>query len=210
MNPDTEIRPLDVLFKEHLDNSIECGQILNLLFLNLHDPEPHIARIKRLEERGDRLTAEAYHALELLPYSELVYLTQQFVKRLDDIVDGMNDTARVIDIFIPGQAEEAARQILALILEMAARLLAEVRRYPNNELASVRQCRETLKKAEEKADMVYHEWRKAHRRHSSLSLISETDWTEILGILEATTDACYHSALLLERITRYHWRQSAS
>ena len=209
MNADTESRPLERLFVEHLENSIECGQALNQLFSRLDDPEPLIAQIKRLEEHGDRLTAEAYRALEPLPYTELVYLTQQFVKHLDDIVDGLNNTARVIDIFIPGEPEEAAQQILATIQDMSARLLVEVRRYPGNELAAVRECREALKRWEEQADSVYHEWRKAHRRHSALSLISEMDWTEILGILEATTDACYHSALLLERITRYHLRQAS-
>ena len=210
MNPDHESRPLETLFKAHLDNSIECGLALNRLFSDLARPEVHIAEIKRMEEFGDRLTAEAYRALESLPYTELVYLTQQFVKHLDDIVDGLNNTARVIDIFTPDLAEEAAQRILSMVMEMVARLATEVRQYPDNELASVRQCREALKQWEEEADSTYHEWRKSHRRHSSLSLISETDWTEILGILEGTTDACYHSALLLERITRYHLRQATA
>lgn len=212
MNIDTiypmQPRPLDILFKEHLGNSIRCGDMLSRLFANLHDPESYIAQVKQLEEQGDRLTAESYHALELLSYSELVQITQEFVKYLDDIVDGMNNTARVIDIFTPDNIEAAAQQILSIILSMVSRLLAEVQQYPENQLASVKQCREELKKWEENADTIYHEWRKAHRRHSSLSLISEMDWTEILGILEQTTDACYHSALLLERITRYHLRQS--
>lgn len=54
--------------------------------------------------------------------------------------------------------------------------------------------------------MVYHEWRKSHRRYSTLSLLPEFDWTEILGILEKTTDDCYHAALLLERITKQRFR----
>jgi len=42
-----------------------------------------------------------------------------------------------------------------------------------------------------------------------LSLIAETDWTEILGILEQTTDACYHSVLSLERIAKHRVRENA-
>lgn len=201
-------RSLEILVEEQLANSLRCGESLSRLFAHLDDPEPHIAQIKQFEEYGDRLTAEAYNALELLPYSELVHLDQQFIKYLDDIIDGMNNTARVIDIFMPGTVEAAAQDILSILLEMVAGLQSEIAHYPHNELDGVRLCRANLKKCEERADVVYHEWRKSHRRHSTLSLISETDWTEILRILEETTDACYHSALVLERIVRYHLRQT--
>ena len=40
-----------------------------------------------------------------------------------------------------------------------------------------------------------------------LSLIEENNWTEILGVLEQTTDDVYHAALLLERITRFRQKQ---
>jgi hypothetical protein len=40
-----------------------------------------------------------------------------------------------------------------------------------------------------------------------LSLIEENNWTEILGVLEETTDAAYHAGLLLERIARYRQKQ---
>ena len=202
MNIDHESRPLESLFTAHLENSIECGQTLGHLFDNLLASDSLIAQISQMETLGDALTSEAYRALEGQPYSEQVYLTQQFAKHLDDIVDGINNTARIIDIFMPDQTEEAAQRILATIMKMATHLLTEVQRYPSNTLETVRQCREALKLWEEEADLIYHDWRKSHRRHSSLSLISEMDWTEILGILEGTTDACYHSALLLERITR--------
>lgn len=210
MSPDPRFRPLESLLRQHLDNSIACGQELKRLFGHLDAPQAHIAEIRRMEEFGDRLTAEAHRALEDPPYSELIHLTQLWVKHLDDIIDGLNNTARVIDIFTPERAEPDAQRILAIILEMAARLSVEVWRYPGNNLDGVRDCREALKRWEEEADTIYHEWRKSHRRHSSLSLISELDWTEILGLLEATTDACYHSAVLLERITRHHLRQAAS
>jgi hypothetical protein len=61
--------------------------------------------------------------------------------------------------------------------------------------------------SEENADVIYHEWRKKQRRVIVLSLIEENNWTEILGVLEHTTDAAYHAALLLERITRYRQKQ---
>lgn len=202
----SQSRSLEHIFKAHLENSIECGQVLSQLFLHLHEPEQFITEIKHFEERGDKLTAEVYDALELLPYSELVQLVQQFVNHLDDIVDGMNNTARLIDVLAPTTIEEAVQQLLAITLSMISSLLTEIERYSKNQLASVRHCRETLKEREQAADQVYHEWRKAHRRRGNLSLIDETDWTEILGILEQTTDACYHAALLLERITKHHLR----
>ena len=202
-------RSLDKLFKEHLANTFECGQVLRLLFSNLDTPDAYayIAKVKNLEENGDGLTAEAYSALELLTHSEFIHLTEQFVKRLDDIVDGMNNTARLIDICIPRKIEDAAQEILSTLMSMIARLQTEVEHYPENELTNVRECRETLKRWEESADVTYHEWRKTQRRINMLHLVDEANWTEILGILEQTTDAAYHAALLLERMARFRLRQ---
>ncbi len=203
----TNSRPLEVIFKEHLDNTIKCGQALNQLFLNLEEPEAHIVQVKQLEEKGDRLTAEAYCALELLSYSEIIYITEELVKRLDDIVDGINNTARLIDICQPRQIENAAHDILSNLQAMIARLEMEVIQYPDNDLASARVCCKTLKGNEENADLIYHEWRKKQRRVLVLSLVEENNWTEILGVLEQTTDAAYHAALLLERLARYRRKQ---
>jgi uncharacterized protein len=206
MNVGNSGASLKAIFLEHLKCSLECGQVLDRLFANLDAPDSFIAQIRQLEEKGDKLTRDAYDALEAAPYSELVLLIQQFAKHVDDILDGLNDTARVIDIFTPKQAEDAARELLSITLSMVSRLLVDVEQYPSNELASVKQCRETLKVWEAGADTVYHEWRKSHRRYSTLSLLAEFDWTEILGILEKTTDSCYHAALLLERITKHRMR----
>jgi len=200
-------RSLEVIFKHHLDNTVECSQALSQLFSNLEEPDVYIAKVKHLEEKGDGLTAEAYYALELLPYSEFIHITEQFVKRLDDIADGLNNTARLIDICHPRKIEDAAGEILCTLLSMIARLQVEIARYPDNDLASVRACRETLKVNEENADAIYHDWRKKQYRILVLPLVDETNWTEILGILEQTTDSAYHASVLLERITRYRQRQ---
>jgi uncharacterized protein Yka (UPF0111/DUF47 family) len=202
-------RPLENVFKEHLDNTLECGRVLGQLFSNLHEPDAPIARIKQLEEKGDRLTLEAHGILDSLPYSETIQVTLQLVHCLDDIIDGMNNVARIVDIFTPTETQDAAQQLLATVLSMVEELRREMEKYPHNELADVRECRAALKSWEERADSIYHQWRKAHRRHGSLSLIAEMDWTEILGILEQTTDACYHSVLTLERIARFRLRESA-
>jgi uncharacterized protein Yka (UPF0111/DUF47 family) len=211
MNADNTLRPeprsLDVIFKDHLDNTMACGQTLSQLFLNLDEPEPYIAKVKQLEEHGDAITAEAYHALELLPYSEFIHLTEQFVNRLDDVVDGINDTARLIDICVPRRIEAAAQEILAALLSMIAKLQSEIAAYPENEVASVKACREALKGLEVNADIIYHEWRKTQRRVNALPLVDESNWTEILGVLEETTDAAYHAVLLLERMAKYRLRQ---
>lgn len=204
----SELRPLGTVFREQLDNALECGQALSHLFSRLHDPDETIARIKRLEEKGDRLTLEAHNILDSFPYSESVQITQQLVVHLDDIVDGMNNVARIVDIFTPTEPQDAAQHLLSTVLSMVEALYREIVKYPGNDPAAVRECRAALKSWEEQADNLYHQWRKSHRRHGTLSLISETDWTEILGILEQTTDACYHAVLTLERITKYRLRES--
>ncbi|MBS4050949.1 DUF47 domain-containing protein [Methylomonas rivi] len=196
-------RPLETIFKEHLDNTIECGNVLSELFLNLEEPDQYIAKVKQLEEKGDKLTAEAYGGLELLTYSEYIHITEQLVKRLDDIVDGINNTARLIDICHPRQIENAAQEILSALMSMIETLQSQVARYPDIDLASMRACCKALKTNEENADLIYHEWRKKQRRVLVLSLIEESNWTEILGVLEQTTDAAYHAGLLLERTARY-------
>ena len=196
-------RSLEIIFKEHLDNTLECGQALSQLFLNLEEPDLYIIQVKHLEEKGDRLTEEAFCALELLAYTEFIRITEQFVKRLDDIVDGINDTARLIDICHPRQIENAAHDILSTLISMIVRLKMEMAQFPHNELASVKTCSKELKLSEENADAIYHAWRKKQRRVLVLSLIEENNWTEILGVLEQTTDAAYHAGLLLERIVRY-------
>lgn len=207
MNADNVDRPtsrsLEIIFKEHLDNTIECGTALSQLFLNLEEPGQYISKVKQLEEKGDRLTEEAYCSLELLTYSEFIYITEQLVKRLDDIVDGINNTARLIDICQPRQIENAAHEILSTLVIMIEKLQMEIEQYPNIELASIKACCKTLKGSEEDADLIYHEWRKKQRRVLVLSLIEENNWTEILGVLEQTTDAAYHAGILLERIARY-------
>lgn len=197
-------RPLARIFQDHLANSIDCAELLAQLFLNLQQPADHIARIKQLEEKGDTLTAEVYEALASLPDSELVQLNEQFAKHLDDIIDGMNTTARTIDVFMPTSLEDAGHQLAELIGRMVKRLHAETSAYPDNRLDRVRECRAALKRWEENADTIYHEWRKDHRHHGRLSLRAETDWDELLGIMEQTTDACYHAVLLLERLTKHH------
>ncbi len=199
-------RPLEIIFKEHLDNTIVCGEVLSELFSNLGQPDQYISKVKQLEEKGDKLTAEAYDSLELLAYSEFIYITEQLVKCLDDIVDGMNDTARLIDICHPRQIENAAHEILANLVSMTEKLQKEIAQYPNIELASIRACCKALKGCEENADLIYHEWRKKQRRVLVLSLIEETNWTEILGVLEETTDCAYHAGLLFERIVRHRQR----
>ena len=46
MNADNEdhtnSRILKIIFKEHLDNTIECGKALSELFLNLEEPDQYI------------------------------------------------------------------------------------------------------------------------------------------------------------------------
>jgi len=208
MNFDHADLSLKEIFQDHLSCCVECGQALERLFAELDAAETHIGLIRQLEEKGDALMRKAYDALEIAPYSELVLLIQQFARHVDDILDGLNDTARVIDIFTPQQAETAALDLVAITLGMVRRLSAEMDHYPENALAGIKQCREELKASEASADQVYHEWRKSHRRYSTLSLLAESDWTEILGILEKTTDSCYHAALLLERITKYRLKQA--
>jgi uncharacterized protein Yka (UPF0111/DUF47 family) len=197
------LRSLEAIFKAHLDNTLECGKALNELFLNLADPDHYISKVKNLEEIGDKLTAEAYSSLELITYSEYIYITEQLTKRLDDIVDGMNDTARLIDICHPRQIENAAYEILSTLVSMIEKLQVEIAQFPDIALSSIKLCTKTLKKYEENADLIYHEWRKKQRRVLVLSLIEENNWTEILGVLEQTTDDAYHAGLLLERIVKY-------
>jgi hypothetical protein len=54
-----------------------------------------------------------------------------------------------------------------------------------------------LKQSEEAADFIYHDWRKKQHRILVLPLVDENNWTEILGVLEQTTDATYHAAVLV-------------
>jgi hypothetical protein len=66
---------LELILKDHLDNTVACGQMLSNLFANIEEPAPYIAEIKALEEKGDRLTADAYCVLELLDYFEFIVST---------------------------------------------------------------------------------------------------------------------------------------
>ena len=200
-HPDS--RALETIFKEHLENSLVCSKTLYELFSHPEDPLPYIARIKQLEESGDRLTAEAYYALESFQYSGLIHIIEELIKVLDDIVDGFNKTARLIDICRPIHIEAAAYDILSKQQAMITRLQQEIDHYPDNELSNLRECCNALKEKEEKVDLIYHEWRKKERREQELSIVEESNWTEIFGILEQTTDDIYHAALELERIARY-------
>ena len=204
---DQDTPALQRIFKEQLKTAILCGDSLHALFLNLDSPDTPIAEVKRCEDKGDELTAEAYDALELMAYSDEVHITEQVIKRLDDIVDGMNNTARLIDICRPARMESAAQELLSTLLSMIARLVKEFDAYPATDLASLKSCREALKASEEEADAIYHDWRKKQHRVLVLPLVDEMSWTEILGVLEQTTDAVYHAAVLLERLHRCRQRK---
>jgi len=204
---DLPTRDLEVVLREHLANTRDCGNRLKQLFADIAGFESYIGQIKHMEETGDRLTAEAYQALEALPYSGFIHLAEQFVNRLDDIVDGMDETARLVDFCTPRKTEPTAHELIASLLAMVDRLAAELAVYPANDPDSARDCREQLKRLEERADLLYHGWRKTQRRVNALPLVDENNWTEILGILEQTNDAAYHAALLLERMTKLRARE---
>lgn len=202
----TETRPLDVILKQQLDNTITCRHALYELFTHLAEPLPHIANVKRLEGIGDKLTAEAYNVLEAWELNGITQITEELIRYLDDIVDGFNKTAQLIDIFQSQHIEDAAFDILTEQQAMLERLKQEVDCYPNNELANLRACCTALKQREENVDTIYHEWRRKERRILELSLIEESNWTEIFGVLEQTTDDLYHTALVLEKLTKYRIR----
>jgi uncharacterized protein Yka (UPF0111/DUF47 family) len=201
-------RQLETIFKEHLENSLVCSHALHDLFSNPQDIVPRIANIKRLEEIGDKLTEDAYYALENLDYSGLIHIIEDLIKLLDDIVDGFNKTARLIDICQPIHIESAAFEILLQQQEMIKSLQQVIEWYPNNKLSDLRACCRALKENEENVDLIYHEWRKKERREQELSIVEESNWTEIFAVLEQTTDDIYHAALELERLARYRNKQT--
>lgn len=207
--PDADTHTLETLFRAHIANSVTCSQVLNDLFFHLDEPLPYIARIKQLEEAGDELTAEANYALESIAYSSLTPIIEDLTKRLDDIVDGFNKTARLIDIFRTRHIEAAAYEILSRQQAMLDRLQKEISVYPVNNLESLGACRKALKEEEENVDLIYHEWRRKERRVLQLALIEERNWTEIFEVLEQTTDDIYHTAILLEKIARHRLRSVA-
>jgi uncharacterized protein Yka (UPF0111/DUF47 family) len=207
-HPDT--RCLESIFIAHIENSVTCSHVLNNLFSNLDAPLPFIAKIKRMEEAGDKLTAEAYYALESHAYSSLTHIIEDLIKRLDDIVDGFNKTARLIDIFQTQRIEPAALDILSKQQTMLEKLQKEINRYPECDLESLSACRCALKQTEEYVDLIYHEWRKKERRNLELALIEERNWTEIFDVLEQTTDDIYHTAIVLEKIARHRRKSTAT
>jgi uncharacterized protein Yka (UPF0111/DUF47 family) len=207
--PHSEPRSLASIFKAHIENSVTCGHVLNDLFSNLAEPLPYIAKIKQLEEAGDKLTAEAYYALESSAYSSLTHIIEDLIKPLDDIVDGFNKTARLIDIFQTRRIEAAAYEILSKQQAMLECLHKEINIYPDNDLESLGACRSALKEEEENVDLIYHEWRKKERRVLELALIDEHNWTEIFDVLEQTTDDIYHTAIVLEKIARHRLKSAA-
>jgi uncharacterized protein Yka (UPF0111/DUF47 family) len=207
--PQSATRSLASIFKDHIENSVACSHILHDLYTNIKAPLPYIAKIKQLEEAGDMLTAEAYYALEAYEYSSLTHIIEDLVKRLDDIVDGFNKTARLIDIFRTSRIEAAAYEILSKQQAMLVCLQKAITLYPENDLADLSACRSALKEEEENVDLIYHEWRKKERRVHDLSLIDERNWTEIFDILEQTTDDIYHTAIVLEKIARHRHKSAA-
>lgn len=121
--------------KDHIENTEECCQALSAVFSNLDKPAAFIAKATQLEQNGDKLTAEAYHALEALPFAEIHPSMEQFIQRLDDITDGINNTARLIDICLPTAIETAAQDIHGILLSMIDKLRVEIAGYPDNQLA---------------------------------------------------------------------------
>ncbi len=168
--------------------------------------EAKAAEIKRLEEVGDHLIHQIMTSLHLTfvtPFDREDIA--QLGERLDDVVDDVEEVARLMVEYGVDAPTERARE-LARIIERAGAVLEEAGEklhWRGTKLREILVHAVELNRLENEADQVTSKavGELFAREKDPIEIIK---WREIYGQLEATTDRCEDAANVLEAIVLKH------
>ena len=190
------------LLRSSANNLTEVSALLVDLMDDYQNVQDKVAEIKRLEEVGDHIIHEIMRNLHLtfvtpLDREDIALLGD----RLDDVVDSIEETARLmVEYQIPEPTEEA--KALARIIVKAAETLQEAigkLHFRGSKLKSILPDAVEINRLENEADQIASQ-AVAKLFNDGLDPIDVMKWRDIYQQLEIATDQCEDAANVLEGV----------
>ena len=165
-----------------------------------------VAEIKRLEEVGDGII---HTIMTTLHKTFVTPLDREDIavlgERMDDIVDSIEEAARIMVEYRIDKPTENAKELAQIILscaevlEQAMRLLSS----KGSKLQDILPLAQDINTLENKADQVTSR-AMGELFNSDVSAIYVLKWKEVYTLLEGATDFCEDAANMLEGIVLKH------
>ena len=176
------------------------------LMENYENVPEKVAEIKRLEEVGDTVI---HTIMTTLHKTFVTPIDREDIaalgERLDDIVDSMEEAARIMVEYRIEQPTEKARELTRIIVRCAD-ILEEAMgllHYRGAKLEAILPLATDINTLENEADQVVSR-AMADLFNDGVSAIYVLKWKEVYNLLEETTDFCEDVANMLEGIVLKH------
>lgn len=165
-----------------------------------------VAEIKRLEEVGDGIIhgiMTALHKTFVTPIDREDIAT--LGERLDDIVDSIEEAARIMVEYRIDEPTEHAKELSRIILSCSESLQQAMSLLPSkgSTLQGILPLAQDINTLENKADQVTSR-AIGELFNSDVSPIYVLKWKEVYTLLEGATDFCEDAANMLEGIVLKH------
>ncbi len=196
------LMPRDVKFFDLLiadgENLLKAAAELHGLMDAYDDINARIGRIQELEHAGDAIGDEIGLRLDdafITPIDrEDIH---ELARRMDDVVDGIQETAEAMQIYVVQTPTEEAQRLAAILEEQAVELDAALRK-----LESMKGLGEHLRRVhilENEADSLSRAaiGRLFRESHDPLDVIK---WRDIYASLEESIDAAEDVSEIIQRI----------
>ena len=194
------------LFQESAANVKETAVKLLDLMENYENVPEKVAEIKRLEEVGDTVIHTIMTSLHKtfvtpLDREDIAALGE----RLDDIVDSMEEAARLMMEYHIQESTENAKSLARILLRCSETLEQAVGllHYRGAKLNEILPLATVINTLENEADQVVSK-AMAELFDDEASPIYVIKWKEVYDLLEGATDHCEIAANMLEGIVLKH------
>jgi len=196
------LMPRDVKFYDMFiadgENLLAAANELNELMSSYDKLDERIARIQALEHQGDEIGDEIGERLDeafITPFDrEDIH---ELARRMDDVVDGVQETAETMQIYDIAAPTEEARRLAAILAEQAAELSTAL-----GKLESMKDLAAHLKRVhvlENEADGLS---RAAIGKlfREALDPLEVIKWRDVYQLLEESIDAADDVAEIMQRM----------
>jgi uncharacterized protein len=187
-------------FEKHARLTTEVCQQLRELTASSRNIHEHVTRIHELEHEADKVThecVEALHRTFITPFERTDIL--QLIKKLDDIIDFIDEAASDIDLYgiteVRSEALEMANVLAASMVEISSSLVG-MRTLKN--LEKIKAHCIAIHDLESRGDAILRSALIRLFREDQPILIIK--WKEIFERLEKAVDRCENAANIIEGI----------
>ena len=196
------LMPRDVKFYDMFiadgDNMLAAADELRALMKSYDKLDERIARIQELEHSGDEIGEEIGQRLDeafITPFDrEDIH---ELARRIDDVVDGIQETAEAMQIYDIGTPTEEAQRMADIIAEQSSELVAAIGR-----LESMKEMGPHIRKVHELENEADGLSRAAIGRlfRESMDPLDVIKWRDVYQLLEETIDRAEDVAEIMQRM----------